>query len=169
MLFTKPTKDSPVLLLLDGHGSHKTIDAVEYARQHGVVMICFPPHTTHRLQPLDVTFFGPLKRSFHDEMDRWMVNNPAKRISDYEIAGIFAPAYTRCATMEKAGRGFSTTGIHPFNPNVFSDDDFAPSLTTELTLNTAVVPDDQMPMQESTSTLPDNANINVNTRSGELE
>jgi hypothetical protein len=49
-----------------------------------------------------------------------------------KIAGFFAPGYTMCAFKEKAVHGFSSAGIHPFNHYVFSDDDFAPSLTTEL-------------------------------------
>lgn len=55
--FTKATKESPVLLLLDGHHTHtKNLEVIDYAKQHGVVLLCFPPHCTHRLQPLDVSF-----------------------------------------------------------------------------------------------------------------
>jgi len=46
-------------------------------------------------------------------------------------AGIFGAAYIRFATMQKAVSGFRATGIFPFNPDVYSDDDFAPSLATE--------------------------------------
>jgi hypothetical protein len=48
-----------VLLPLDGYLSHKNSHALEYAKQHEVVM-CLPLHCIHRLQPLDVSFFGPL-------------------------------------------------------------------------------------------------------------
>ena len=61
--FVKPSRDQPVLLL-DGHCSHKTLDAIETARHHGVILLCFPPHCTHKMQPLDVSFFGPLKRTY---------------------------------------------------------------------------------------------------------
>lgn len=37
----------PVLLILDGHSSHVTIEAIELARSH---MLCLPSHTTHILQ-----------------------------------------------------------------------------------------------------------------------
>jgi len=56
-----------VILILDGHGSHKTLAAIEYARDHGIVMISLPPHTTHELQPLDLTLFGPLKAHYNAE------------------------------------------------------------------------------------------------------
>jgi hypothetical protein len=45
------------ILILDGHHSHKTLDAVMFARENGVHMITLPPHSTHKLQPLDRSFF----------------------------------------------------------------------------------------------------------------
>ena len=40
------------LLLLDEHSSHvKNIDIINLAREHGVVILCFPPHCIHRMQP----------------------------------------------------------------------------------------------------------------------
>ena len=47
----------PVLLVLDGHGSHITIDVIEYARENKIHMLCLPSHTSHVLQPLDVGVF----------------------------------------------------------------------------------------------------------------
>ena len=49
----------PVLLTLDGHGSHFTPDALKRAADEGIIIFCIPPNTTHRAQPLDVSFFGP--------------------------------------------------------------------------------------------------------------
>jgi len=55
---TKPSKDKPILLVLDGHSTHtKTVAALELASSAGVIMLSVPPHCTHRLQPLDVGFF----------------------------------------------------------------------------------------------------------------
>ena len=49
--------DRPVLLILDGHGSHKDLKVIEYARDNYMHMLSTPPHTTHKLQPLDRIFF----------------------------------------------------------------------------------------------------------------
>ncbi|KAJ4432782.1 hypothetical protein ANN_21421 [Periplaneta americana] len=60
--FVKPSADDPALLILDGHFSHtKNIDVVDKARENHVDVICLPPHSTHKMQPLDVGFMGPLK------------------------------------------------------------------------------------------------------------
>ena len=67
------TKDRPVLLILDGHSSHtKNTEAIQYARDHGVVILSLPPHTTHRLQPLDRVFYKSLIAYYIHECDRWL-------------------------------------------------------------------------------------------------
>ncbi|GBP96436.1 hypothetical protein EVAR_99097_1 [Eumeta japonica] len=59
---TNPTEQSPVLLVLDGHYTHtRNIEILTLARERHVTIICLPPHTTHKLQPLDRTFMGALK------------------------------------------------------------------------------------------------------------
>ena len=52
----------PLLLLVDGHSSHYDPNSIRFARDHFVIIFCLPPHTTHEAQPLDVTFFGSLKK-----------------------------------------------------------------------------------------------------------
>ena len=58
--FIKPTKDQTVVLILNCQVIHtKNLAAIEMSHEAGVVMVSLLPHTNHRLQPLDVTFFGP--------------------------------------------------------------------------------------------------------------
>jgi len=127
----KPSKTNPVLVLLDGHQSHKSLKAVELARKHSITMVTIPPHTSHRLQPLDLTFFGPLKHAYSVEVDKWMLHNPGKRVTNYDLCEVFTPAYNRLASIAKAVNGFKCSGILPFNPDIFGEEDFAPSSVTE--------------------------------------
>ena len=48
------------LLLLDGHGSHLTMEFLNYCHDNKILLAVFPPHSTHTLQPLDVGMFTPL-------------------------------------------------------------------------------------------------------------
>jgi len=41
-----PPSSGPVLLVLDGHGSHITIDVIEHARANQIHMLCLPSHTS---------------------------------------------------------------------------------------------------------------------------
>ena len=56
----------PVVLFFVGHHSHMSLKLIEVAHSNNVRthLICFPPHYTHILQPLDVADFGQLKATF---------------------------------------------------------------------------------------------------------
>ena len=69
---TRVSKESKLLLLLDNHPSHLSIAAIDYCRANGIVLLSFPPHCTHRLQPMDISVFGPLKGYVNSAADRWM-------------------------------------------------------------------------------------------------
>lgn len=134
--FTHPTEDNPLLLLLDGHAAHtKSIELINMARENNVVIICLPPHCTHRMQPLDVSFMAPLSTYYSENVRKWMRQNPGRRVTIYEVGKLFGDAFTKAATMETAINGFKKTGIYPLDPGVFSDWMYAPSETTERQLN----------------------------------
>ena len=50
-------------------------------------MRLFPPHCTHRLQPLDRSIYGPFKKYFNTAADEWDLNNPSKRMTIYDLPG----------------------------------------------------------------------------------
>jgi hypothetical protein len=52
------------LLILDGHGSHVTMDFISYCDQNKILLAIFPPHSTRTLQPLDVVLFKPLSIAY---------------------------------------------------------------------------------------------------------
>jgi hypothetical protein len=52
-----PTEGKPLVLVLDGDGSEtESLELIELVHKSHVVLMCFPSHTTHRLQPLDDNF-----------------------------------------------------------------------------------------------------------------
>lgn len=123
----QPTPERPVLLILDNHYSHITIESYELCRKSGITMVSIPPHTSHRLQPLDVAFFGPLKSAYNIECDRFMKTNQYKFIRPDDFANLFNKAYSRIATVAKGIAGFKSTGIYPLDPNLFSEEEFCRS------------------------------------------
>ncbi|CAH1956067.1 unnamed protein product [Acanthoscelides obtectus] len=121
---TNPTKDSPVLLILDGHHTHtRNIDVVIKARENFVTILCLPPHTSHKMQPLDKTVMGALKTFYNEEV--WLFMRAHNRaVTHFDMGEIFGRAYTKIQTAERSIKRFSTTGIYPFRRDVFSDEDF---------------------------------------------
>lgn len=64
-------------------------------------------------------------------MNAWMLSNPRKPVSIYEVAQFANTAYTTAFSMENAIAGFQKTGIHPFDRNTFTKDDFLTSFVTD--------------------------------------
>jgi hypothetical protein len=52
------------LLILNGHGNHVTLETIGLAKEFGLDMITLPSHTSHALEPLDVSCFEPFKTTF---------------------------------------------------------------------------------------------------------
>lgn len=132
---TRPTTDKKVLLLLDNHESHKFFPALEYASKNNVVFVSFAPHTTDRMQPLDVAIYGPLKKYFEQELNTFQKSHPGRIINQYDITKLFGGAYPKCASVHNAIQGFRKPGIWPYNPNAFGDEDYAPSAMTDRPLD----------------------------------
>ena len=58
----RPSTEKPFLLLLDNHHSHLGIETLNFAKANEILMLSFPPHCLHTLQPLDHTVVGPFKK-----------------------------------------------------------------------------------------------------------
>jgi len=59
-----------------------------------------------------------------------MSAHPGQRVTDYELCEIFAGAYQKVATIDKGVKGFKSSGIYPYNPDIFCDEDYAPATVT---------------------------------------
>lgn len=130
--FVKPSEASPVLLLLDGHFSHtKNIDLIDIARREHITIISFPPHCTHKVQPLDRTFMRPLKTYYSEEIRLWLRANN-RPLTQYDIVDLFGRAYLKCQQREIAAKGFSVGGIYPLNRDAFSDVDYIAAANVEV-------------------------------------
>ncbi|CAM4572986.1 unnamed protein product [Leuciscus chuanchicus] len=130
-IHTCVSKESMLLLLLDNHHSHISVAAIDFCRAHGIVMLSFPPHCSHRLQPLDRSVFGPLKHYVRTASDLWMKNHPGQHMTIYDIPSLVAATLPLAATPNNLAAGFSCTEIWPLNPEVFDEDTFALSFVTD--------------------------------------
>lgn len=130
-IYAKPSENGKVLLILDNHSSHLSLPVINFCRENFITLLSFPPHTSHKLQPLDRTVFGPFKRAYNNECDNWMRSNPGKRMTIYNIPGIIRNALPQAITPQNIMSGFRCTGIWPFDRQIFTEEDFAPSTVTD--------------------------------------
>jgi hypothetical protein len=110
------------LLILDGHGSHVTKAFIDYCDDNRILVLVYPPHATHTLQPLDVSCFKPLSQNYSKELiyhshttEGWLPVQKADFIS------LFWPAWINTFTETLVLSAFVSTGIHPLEPDVILD------------------------------------------------
>lgn len=103
----------PVLLIQDGHGSHLSLDVIQLATKNDIHLLCLPAHTTHLLQPLDVSVFKSLKSNFSKSCKQYLSANPGQVITTDLIALLLAQAWPQSVTPLNAMSGFrSVAFIH---------------------------------------------------------
>lgn len=102
------------LLVLDGHGIHIVVQITEEANKLGIDFLTLPSHTTHKLQPLDVSVFGPFKSYFRSKQASWMEKNIGVEVKRFELAKLASIAFKRDLTSNIKVR-FKRTRIFPSN------------------------------------------------------
>ncbi len=123
------TSDAPILLIYDGHGSHATPRLVELALQNNIHLFCLPPHTTHKLQPLDVGVFAQLNAAWKKRCDD-IVTDTNSEMRRQDVVREYMDVRNGAVTPDLIKSAFRACGLNPINPNVFGPEDFAPSANT---------------------------------------
>lgn len=128
---TSSSKDNPSLLIMDNHESHISLNSLCVAKDNGVTILTLPPHCNNRLQPFDVSVYGPFKSYYNAAVDSWLQRNSGKAIDIYHVAECVNVAFEKSMIPSNIRARFKATGIFPFDQNIFTDDDFAVSAVTD--------------------------------------
>ena len=116
-----------MLLLLDGHSTHFTPEAIQASKKHGIEVIALPPHTTHQAQPLDVSFFKSLKSHWSNVCHEYMSENVGHVVTKFQFSALFSKAWYLAIKPETIINGFRKTGVYPLNKHAIS----SPSLSCD--------------------------------------
>jgi hypothetical protein len=106
------------LLILDGYISHVNVEVVQEARRAGLDLLILPSHTSHALQPLDVSIFKPFKQFFGQYKDYWISMNLNQPASKDILVQWVSLSLKKALTENNIRKGFSGTGIWPLNVHV---------------------------------------------------
>ena len=107
------------LLILDGHGSHVTMDFINYCDKNKILLAILPPHSTHTLQPLDVVMFKPLSTAYSKELTTYLHHGQGlAKVKKSDFFHLFWKAWVGTFTKELIMRSFEATGIAPLQPNI---------------------------------------------------
>lgn len=127
---TRNTSGKPILLIFDGHGSHITNKMIELAVKNKIKLFCLPPHTTHKLQFLDVGVFRSLQWEWAKQCDLYLSTTGVSMQKKHVIRE-YMKARERSFSEDTILHPWKKSGIWPLDGmKVFTDADVMPSVNT---------------------------------------
>ncbi|XP_011496661.1 PREDICTED: uncharacterized protein LOC105361249 [Ceratosolen solmsi marchali] len=121
--FSKATRDSPVLLILDGYRSYlKDLQVLEIIQENGVNVMCVPSQFGDKLQPIRLNFMTCLSKTYSSELMKWIRSNPNCIVSMNEIYQHFGNAFLKVLKIATPASCFRDTGIWPVDRNLLNKD-----------------------------------------------
>ena len=127
------------LLYVDGHRSHVTRGFLRFSKDHKIHVLCYPAHTTHIYQGLDVVIFSPMKQAFGRRRD-WLFRETGEHISKENFLQVYGDVHLEVLQPELIKTAFRKTGIIPFNREVITAEKLAPSRDISFRFFTPVEP-----------------------------
>lgn len=108
----------PIILFVDGHAGHVTLQVSELCSKLQIVLICLYPNATRILQPADVAAFKPIKTLWKKSLMDWRRSNPTAIVTMDKMAPILEKTIHNLSSLDNIIKnGFKTCGIYPWNSN----------------------------------------------------
>ena len=114
---TKPVEDEWRLLILDGHSTHDNIDFMYECFQNKVACLFLLSHSSHVLQPLDLSIFSPLKTYYRQEVTAFGLTVDSAPVLKAMFVTCYDRAYVKAFTPKNIKSGLNAAGIYPFRPS----------------------------------------------------
>jgi len=110
----KKISDKRAVLIVDGHKTHVGFSALDFCQKNEIDLLCIPPHTSHRLQPLDTHFFKTLKTKWSKHCSLFLKDNAYAILTKDEFHLPFTRVWNEMI-MERGliVNGFQHCGIYP--------------------------------------------------------
>jgi hypothetical protein len=100
------------LLFLDSHGSHLTMKFFDYCDANKILLVTYPPHPTHPLQPPDAGTLSPLSRAYSDSLEAFLhISQGLSYITKRDFFQLFWPSWQKALSRENIISSWKTVGI----------------------------------------------------------
>lgn len=106
----------PRVLIYDGFSTHETLKILEFCLSNNIILCRLPSHTSHKLQPCDVSTFSPLKTAYREQVER-LERGGVNTVGKKHFIYLYSPARSKAFTPRNIKAGFTTYGLFPFNPD----------------------------------------------------
>ena len=124
------TKKSKRFFIFDGYENHYSMEFKEYYANYDIITLYIPAHFSHKLQPLNVFCFSPLKRAYSLYIESLM-RRYYTHIAKKDFLNGFYDAFKVIIISDNIKSGFAVTGFVLFDPNtVFFTFEIPPVIPT---------------------------------------
>ena len=106
----------PRILISDGFETHESLDVLKFCLENNIVPCRLPSHTSHKLQPCDVSVFGPLKTAYREQVEQ-LERRGANAVNKEHFVLLYRRARDAALTARNIRSGWSKAGLFPFNPS----------------------------------------------------
>ncbi|XP_063824521.1 uncharacterized protein LOC135074144 [Ostrinia nubilalis] len=112
--------DGPKLIIGDNLASHLSVETIQICQSQNIRFVFLPTNATHLTQPLDVAFFGPMKRHWREILTNYKATyGSANTINKCHFPQLLDELMTKIDMTKETNlrKGFEGCGIYPFNPS----------------------------------------------------
>ena len=107
--------EGPKVMIGDNPSSHFSSDALDLCEQENISFVCLVPNSTHPSQPLDVAFYGPLKRKRRKILKEWKLQNTGQATLPKDAFPRLLKELEESLNLKNLVSGFKSCGIYPLN------------------------------------------------------
>lgn len=107
----------PVILFLDNHSSHISLEISQLCDKLGVILICLYPNSTHVMQPLDCAVFRGMKANWSNLLLQKRAVNGNFKVNMVNFSELLLELLDKFHNTDAVKNGFKSCGIFPWNVN----------------------------------------------------
>lgn len=114
------SREGPKVIIGDNLASHLSVEVVQLCRESNIKLVFLPPNSTHLTQPLDVAFFGPMKKVWRKILLNYkLTNKNATTINKTHFPQLLRELMIKIdmTSSNNICSGFAASGIFPFDPS----------------------------------------------------
>ena len=106
------------VLIGDNLRSHLSLEVIQLCGENDIEFVCLPAYTTDKMQPLDVSVFGPGKEKWRQLLRALREMDPnAKALNKYDFPAMLKQLVEACNAEQNLPPGFMKYGLYPINEN----------------------------------------------------
>lgn len=108
----------PVVVFVDGHKSHISIELTEFCTAHEIMLIALYPNSTRILQPLDRQFFGPFKQIWNKVLRQHLLGRSDAKVTKVNFCSLLKTSLDNFSNSKEClKKAFKMCGLSPWDVN----------------------------------------------------